>query len=38
LARINELHLVDARGVTTLPRRQAEQARRLIAAIAERLG
>lgn len=35
----SELHLVDARGVTTLPRAdKQEQARRLIAAIAERLG
>jgi phosphopantothenoylcysteine decarboxylase/phosphopantothenate--cysteine ligase len=34
----SELHLVDARGVTTLPRAaKREQARRLIAAIAERL-
>jgi phosphopantothenoylcysteine decarboxylase/phosphopantothenate--cysteine ligase len=35
----SELHMVDARGVTTLPRAdKQEQARRLIAAIAERLG
>ncbi len=34
----SELHLVDARGVTTLPRAdKREQARRVIAAIAERL-
>jgi phosphopantothenoylcysteine decarboxylase/phosphopantothenate--cysteine ligase len=34
----SELHLVDARGVTTLPHAdKREQARRLIAAIAERL-
>jgi phosphopantothenoylcysteine decarboxylase/phosphopantothenate--cysteine ligase len=34
----SELHLVDSRGVTTLPRAdKREQARRLIAAIAERL-
>ncbi len=34
----SELHLVDARGVTTLPRAdKREQARRLIAAIADRL-
>jgi phosphopantothenoylcysteine decarboxylase/phosphopantothenate--cysteine ligase len=33
----SELHLVDARGVTTLPRAdKREQARRLIAAIADR--
>jgi len=35
----SELHLVDSRGVTTLPRAdKREQARRLIDAIAERLG
>jgi phosphopantothenoylcysteine decarboxylase/phosphopantothenate--cysteine ligase len=35
----SELHLVESRGVTTLPRAdKREQARRLIAAIAERLG
>jgi phosphopantothenoylcysteine decarboxylase/phosphopantothenate--cysteine ligase len=34
----SELHLVDARGVTVLPRAgKRDQARRLIAAIAERL-
>jgi phosphopantothenoylcysteine decarboxylase/phosphopantothenate--cysteine ligase len=35
----SELHLVDSRGVTTLPHAdKRDQARRLIAAIAERLG
>jgi len=35
----SELHMVDAHGVTTLPRAdKQDQARRLIAAIAERLG
>jgi phosphopantothenoylcysteine decarboxylase / phosphopantothenate---cysteine ligase len=35
----SELHLVEASGVTTLPQAaKLEQARRLIAVIAERLG